>query len=445
MEQCVFSSEKLDAIFKLDPVHQDRVISRESTWLEFKESFGWGSLGKYVKSMAAFANVKGGYIVFGIKNSPHILQGLNESKIKIFNEIDPEKLSGALNEYFAPEIKWDITTYTFQGLTYGLIYVYESPQKPVMCLKSKETEKNKEDSILQEGAIYYRYRGRSQKIKYPELKEIIDARRKEEQRLWMKHLLTMAKIGVKDVGIFNFKNGITTAGNGASFMIDEAILSQLSFIKEGEFSEIKGKPTLKVIGELKGVPPIVAAGKPRIVCQRGISLSNIVIDFLKFEKVNKPLDYIIQICSETSANLPIYYYIAKSGKSKEELWDIISQQTSRCAGKKALLQRIKENKSHHKKYALTGSQASKEREKFLTAIATEAEISIESHDDVKRFCEAVIHQDLNAINEKKDYIRQMLKIIFLNHYEKVSSAHSQLIRSALCWVDEALYLKDCFQ
>ena len=434
----VFSPEKLEEIFKLDHPSGDRVISRESTWLEFKESFGWLSLGKYVKTMAAFANVKGGYIVFGIKNSPHLLLGLTGEKLKTFNEIDSEKLSNSLNEYFSPEIKWDITIYKFQEREYGLIYTYESHQKPVMCIKN-------EDNILQEGTIYYRYRGRSQRIKYPELRDIIDAKRQEEQRLWMKLLLAVAKIGVRDVGIFNFKNGITTAGNGASFMIDEAILSKLSFIKEGEFSEVKGKPTLKVIGELTGVPPIIASGKPHIIHQRGISLSNIVVDFLNFSKIGNPLDYIVQICSETSANLPIYYYISKTGKSQQEILDLISQQTSRCAGKKVLVERISNNVIHHKEYSITGTKAALERGKFLDAIGTETEINITSPDEVKRFCEAIIHQDKDSIRQKKDYIRQMLKTIFINHYEKVPSTHSSLIRSALCWVDEALYLENCFK
>ena len=47
-------------------------MSRESTWLEFKESYGFASLGKYLKSFAAYANTRGGYIVFGVANNPHL-------------------------------------------------------------------------------------------------------------------------------------------------------------------------------------------------------------------------------------------------------------------------------------------------------------------------------------------------------------------------------------
>ena len=39
---------------------------RESKKIEFKKRFSFGSLGRYARSMAAFANAEGGYIIFGI-------------------------------------------------------------------------------------------------------------------------------------------------------------------------------------------------------------------------------------------------------------------------------------------------------------------------------------------------------------------------------------------
>jgi uncharacterized ATP-binding protein UU034 len=434
-QQAYFSQEKLEMIFKVDSNSPDRVISRESTWLEFKESFGWGSITKYAKSMAAFANVKGGYIVYGVKNSPHLLIGLKDRRLQDFENIDPERLANSLNEIFAPEINWDMMLYEFQGKKYGIIYIGECSNKPVMCIKGK-------DDILHESAIYYRYRGRTQRIKYPELRTIIEESRKAEQKLWMKHLLTMARIGVKDIGIFNFKTGITSVGNGASFMIDEAILSQLSFIKEGEFSEVKGAPTLKVIGSLQGIPPI-ASKKPYIVHERGIRLQEIVIDFINCAKISNPLDYLTQICLEVTANLPIYYYIFLSQKDNSELLEVIGAITSRQPGKKALCNRLKNHPTHHKKYAQSGSKAASERKRFLDAIEKETKIEFSTQKDVIRYCEAIIHQSPEVIRSKEKFFRGILKEIFINYYEKMNSAYSPYIRSALCWLDEALYKDKC--
>ena len=78
-----------------------RIVSRESGWLEFKESFNWNSKDKYAKSMNAFANNKGGYIVFGIKDQPRELVGLQSTN---FETTDEAKISSYLNSVFSPEI-----------------------------------------------------------------------------------------------------------------------------------------------------------------------------------------------------------------------------------------------------------------------------------------------------------------------------------------------------
>ena len=58
------------------------IIARESSEIEFKESFNFGNMPKYSKTMAAFANNKGGYILFGIKDSPRELIGTDKDKDK---------------------------------------------------------------------------------------------------------------------------------------------------------------------------------------------------------------------------------------------------------------------------------------------------------------------------------------------------------------------------
>ena len=47
-----------------------RVRNRERNDLEYKVSFGLNSWANYAKTMAAFANNIGGYIIFGVKDNP---------------------------------------------------------------------------------------------------------------------------------------------------------------------------------------------------------------------------------------------------------------------------------------------------------------------------------------------------------------------------------------
>ena len=190
-----FTRDELNRIFAVSPKHPDRLISRENNRLEFKEAFGLLSLGKYIRTAAGFANAKGGYIVYGIGRSPHTLLGI---KGDAFDKLDPEKLTHYLNEHFDPSIDWEQHIHELDGRSFGLIYIHESHNKPVICKKSADDAKH-----LKEGEIYYRYRGRTQTIRYGELKELIEERRKREQLLWFKHLKEIARIGIADAALFD--------------------------------------------------------------------------------------------------------------------------------------------------------------------------------------------------------------------------------------------------
>src|SRR6266478_5170013 len=76
---------KLQSLLKLRNDSKNILQNRENSQLEFKETFNLGSLAKYSRTMAAFANNKGGYIVFGVEPSPHRLKGVNKGK---FEECD---------------------------------------------------------------------------------------------------------------------------------------------------------------------------------------------------------------------------------------------------------------------------------------------------------------------------------------------------------------------
>jgi len=65
----LINSQDYKKIFIFHSSIANRIISRESSQLEFKESFNWLSKDKYAKSMAAFANNRGGFIIFGSKTN----------------------------------------------------------------------------------------------------------------------------------------------------------------------------------------------------------------------------------------------------------------------------------------------------------------------------------------------------------------------------------------
>jgi predicted HTH transcriptional regulator len=173
------------------------IIERESSEIEFKESFNFSNITEYSRHMASFANKSGGHIIFGIKDSPRKIIGITHDR---FNEISQEKITSFLLEYFNPEIKWDIGLIEYNGVYIGYIYTYEAENKPVICKKNK-------DNIIKNGEIYYRYRAQTRNIEYGELMKIINEIKEKEKQNWTRLFKDIARIGPEDA-VVNKKSEI---------------------------------------------------------------------------------------------------------------------------------------------------------------------------------------------------------------------------------------------
>jgi len=90
----------LDILKKEDS--KGNIITRESSEVEFRENFNFLNMADYSRIMASFTNKSGGYIIFGIKDSPWKIVGINPNKV---DETPQEKITSFLLEYFNPEIK----------------------------------------------------------------------------------------------------------------------------------------------------------------------------------------------------------------------------------------------------------------------------------------------------------------------------------------------------
>lgn len=219
-------------------------LRNEGLTIEYKETFNFGSLAKYFKTMMAFANNRGGIIIFGITNSPRTIKGL--VKDSQFYNIDPEKIVQFMKEDMSVILDFEIDTFFVDGKELGYIKVEELRYKPVICKKN-------ESDILKEGSIYYRYSGRSELINYAELRNIIDDIKQIERESIMKNFNAIIKEGPENIQIVNSNTGRIQWGQVPVF-IDEKLLTNLKkevkFIESGKFDENNGEPTLKVIGSL---------------------------------------------------------------------------------------------------------------------------------------------------------------------------------------------------
>ncbi|MCX8514233.1 MAG: ATP-binding protein [Burkholderiales bacterium] len=265
----ISDNKLLDELFDKN----DGVKKRESTTLEFKEVYNKDDLVRYIKIMAGFANAKGGYIIFGIKDNPRTLVGINSNSIE---GLKSEVLTEILNNHFDPEINWELLTPTRSEKQLAVLYVKESINKPVMCKKLKQSPNQKH--LIEEGRIYYRYNSQTKEIKYSELKNLLNEQQEMENKRWRELILNIAQAKPQNVALLNLATGNMPYQADKTVIIDQALIKQIKFIKEGKFVESDGAPALKLIGEVEGVN----------LLKENISLSEWMTTMELGEKLNMP-------------------------------------------------------------------------------------------------------------------------------------------------------------
>lgn len=223
----------------------DHLYHREGQELEFKEQFSLAGLADYFRDFAAFANNRGGYLIFGVKDSPRIPVGLNKPSMEQFNKIDPGKITGYLLEIFSTDILWEQAIVTIDVKTFGAFCIYEARTKPIMAKKDEG-----KDQIIKNGEIYYRYGGRTQKIQHAELEGIIDKRVEQNNKYWLDLMSKIATAGPQNAAILDTERSLIEKDDARLLVLDEDLANKLKFIRGGQFVTKGGAPTLKLIGDV---------------------------------------------------------------------------------------------------------------------------------------------------------------------------------------------------
>ena len=395
-------------------------------------------MAQYFKAMAAFANNQGGYILFGIGDKPRRLIGLKGKSLSQFEELKVEDFTKALLDYFSPEIKWEHCTFEFHDMSFGVIYVYPLMRKPCICKKHYDAQNAKYS--LKEGDIYYRYGGRSERIRYAELASIIDETRKNEERQWLNFAKKAVRIGVSNAALLDLKSGNLSGTNG-SVVIDNELLQKLAFIQEGKFVETGGTPTLRLIGDITEISTgkVVVTEIARKVV-RAIEPSDIVQVFLENKPVDEPLEYIKRICSATSANYPVYFFMRQASITASDALAEVRKTTSRGIAKDKLIERLEGKTILQSKLPTSSTNAGKQKETYRQQWLLEA-ISMPL-ENVGYCIEALLYLSNEEIVEHDQYIRATLLRIYNTEYENASSIIASNVRKAICRIDECLYLEN---
>ena len=73
--------------------------------------------------------------------------------------LDSAEISEYLNSAYAPELEWEMFSIRVSGVRLGVLYVACAADRPVVSLRNDNREG------IREADIFYRYRGRSARIR----------------------------------------------------------------------------------------------------------------------------------------------------------------------------------------------------------------------------------------------------------------------------------------
>lgn len=427
------SDQMIAKIFKKSSKNENLIGTNEGITIEYKESFGWKSMSSYYKAMAAFSNREGGYIIFGIKDKPHVLKGLEGSSLERFESIDNQVLTTNLRERFNPEIVWIKRTYVFEGKTYGIIYTYSASEKPIIC--------KKDDDEIRKGAIYYRYNSQNSEIDYPELKAIIDTEKEKINEQWMRTIRQIGDSGIARTALLDLNNGKLISPN-SNLYVDEALLGQIEFVKEGSFVETGGNPALKVVGHVQTV-----VGAQRIIVEqeknKAINADEIIKSFITQEKVNNPKEFVKQICYQPAGYLPVYYYLRLANMTNTDAVAYIEEIPTNSSSKQLLKRRIQNSEV---RYSLLSSLPGKvaDKKRLYADDFKNQTLVIPSEETEIKYCLSSI-KGLPAVivKENASFILNVMHKIYADFFNNPDYCSIKSdFRYALCWIDEALYMNE---
>lgn len=413
-----------------------RVITHEGVLKEFKESFTWGSIGLYARTMAAFANARGGYLIFGVTDKPRVAIGLTESSRESFDALDRAKLTNGLNELFSPEIHWDSALYRVDDVTLGLIYVFEGDNKPVIARRASQAQ----NARILEGDILYRYNSRTERAKFPELKRIIDDAKSREQRSMMRHIEELVKAGASNAAVLDFSASTLQGPTGERVLVSQELLEKISFIREGEFTEVEGAPTLRLIGDV--VPTnTINLGTERIV-MHAITTEDVISDFLELTHGAEPREYIRQAAAGSTSFVPVHFYRVAAAMTTAQLIDFVSDINTRSQAKGKLLERLRSADTMRTPAPSLSQQHPStvlRRGYYESLMAGDLPaLPFASQVEAKSFMDAIRALDDSLIIELHEQLLDVLKGCLESHYESAGSVADSLRRAA-CRIDAALY------
>ena len=312
------SASTLRAMFQNDKTRIWRFRHGETDRHECKTSFGLKYADKWLRAIAGLANNHGGYVFFGVKDKSVVDGKLSQDSYKVvglenceFENADPADFSKRIKAFFDPTPRVESAVLDLDGLKVGVLYVHQHHSRPVVATRNDGTD-------VKEGDIYFRYPGQSTRIKYSDLRAILDDRDRQSREQILPMVERLLTLGPRDAMVADLAGGMLSDGK-RTIIIGEDLLDRIKFIREGEFKENEGSPTLRLVGDVQAVD-----AKGSVIRKGFVTPADLVREFLDMESPYDPKEYIrCAIEGGNGAWLPMHYYARKADLIGEELAEFI--------------------------------------------------------------------------------------------------------------------------
>ena len=271
---------------------------------ECKQGFNMRYFSPALKTIAGFANNRGGYLFFGVKDKPDgfAVCGLADDR---FTATDQNKFSQTIRSALEPTPRFRIASLDLDGRIVGVIHVEPHSAKPVIVSKN--------EGEVAEGAIYYRYPGETRPICYADLRAILDERDRQSRDAILPMVQRLLELGPKDALVANLADGMLEGGE-RPILIDQQLVDRIRFIREGQFDERDGAETLRLVGDVGAVDLSGVTHTKTIRTE--VTEEAIIRNFVGRVPVDEPLAYVRQASHENSFLLPIFYYLHLAGQTR---------------------------------------------------------------------------------------------------------------------------------
>jgi hypothetical protein len=314
-----------------------KVVCGEGTDCESKREFDLKEAIHLIRTVAAMANNRGGFLFFGVENDSQEVVGLVNDA---FQKSDIADVTAVIRNFIAPTP--DIKKFVLELGPHivGVIRVERYDPPPVVIVKQIEK--------IPLGEILFRYPGRSEKIRPPELFDLLRRRDRGSASALIATAQQIAEIGPERAVILDASVNKFDADQ-RTILIDSKLARQLNFIKEGSFDEKYGAPTLRLVGEVSPVETV--KGETEFVVQeKALEPDMVVLAYLRNEQTGAPLEYIKESAMVQREWLPLFHFANTLRNGVEEaLAALETTKANYKVSKKKALERLRGERSAFQK------------------------------------------------------------------------------------------------